>query len=155
MKPVNRAEIADYIDTGEGLALMGQGFTALDEHTGAVVETRVVMTSRQLAAYLTGYQTTFSFDTDMMKDGAAVLYLFDLARRRAIGSEAETTLVRVELFRDKAEAGYPARKIPVVAAVTDVTGLSGEIVRVAGSLYQTADAEEGWFDPETGVFTGE
>lgn len=159
MAKVIRYQIADYMNTaasGAGAAtyaLMGNGFTSLDENPSAKIETTAYISDRSASGSVTGYETTFPFDTQLIDDEAAIDFIYGVSRNQLTGSEAETDYVRVELFKKQEAGGYPARKFRVAVEVSSVSGAGTEVVRVAGNLHQVGNFEEGYFNIETKTFT--
>lgn len=158
MAKVIRYQIADYMNvaTGDGAdsyALMGNGFTSLDENPSAKIETTAYISDRSASGTITGYETTFPFDTQLIDDEKAIAFIYDVARNQKTGAEAEADYVRAELFKTKETGGYPARKFRVAVEVSSVSGAGTEIVRVAGNLHQVGNFTDGYFDVESRTFT--
>lgn len=163
MSKVMRYQIADYLETkaaadgGNGAvnSLMGAGFLTLDENPSAKVETTAYINNRSASGTITGYETVFPFDTQLISDEAAVKFIYDIARNQKTGTEAETNYYRVDLYDAQGEGvkSYPARRFKVAVEVTGITGAGTEIVRVAGNLHQVGDFTAGTFDIETKTFT--
>ena len=86
----------------------------------------------------------------LIADDPACAFLWDVARGRRIGADAETVLYRVERF---AGAPYLARRMRVAAVVEEISAPPGETVTISGCFRQLGDAVEGTFDPETLAFT--
>ena len=68
MAKVIRYQIADYMNTASGggeavYALMGAGFTSLDENPAAKIDTTAYISDRSASGTVTGYETTFPFNT--------------------------------------------------------------------------------------------
>lgn len=154
---VIRYQIADYLNTTPGstesFALMGTGFTALDEKPGAKVDKTAYVSDKSVSGTITGYENSFSFDTQLISDDAAIAFLYAIGRDQKTGTDAETDYVRVDLYGTAQSGAYPARKFRVAVEVSQVTGAGTETVRVAGNLHQVGDFEEGTFNPSTKVFT--
>ena len=89
----------------------------------------------------------------VIDDEDAIGFIYDVARNQKGGSECEADYVRVELFKEKDTAGYPARKFRVTVEVSSISGAGTEIMRMAGNLPQVGNFVDGWFDPETKKFT--
>lgn len=155
---VIRYMIADYLETAAGEAptnsLMGTGFLTLDENPSAKVDKTAFVSDKSASGSITGYETTFPFDTQLIKDDAAIEYLYNIARDQKTGSDAETNYYRVDLYKgEDGKTSYPCRKFRVAVEVTGVTGAGTEIVRVAGNLHQVGNFVEGTFDTTTKTFT--
>ena len=93
--------MADYLQTGEeseGTAvysLMGTGFNSLDESPSAQVDSKIYINEKSSTKEITGYETVFAFDTDLIADEDAVEFIYDIGRNQKIGTEAQTSYVRV------------------------------------------------------------
>ena len=158
MAKVIRYQVADYMNTAtngglEAYALMGMGFTSLDENPSAKIGTTAYISDRSASGVVTGYETTFPFNTQLIDDEAAINFIYDVARNQKAGSEAESDYVRVELFKEKDTKGYPARKFRVTVEVSSISGAGTEIMTVAGNLHQVGNFVDGYFDTETKAFT--
>lgn len=164
MNKIIRYQIADYLKTGETtdstpaaiFSLMGSGFTALDEKPAAKVDKTAYITDKSTSGTITGYENTFSFDTQLISDDDAIAYLYEVARNQKTGADAETEYVRVDLYGTPTGSGstsYPARKFKVAVEVTQITGAGTEIMKVAGNLHQIGDFVEGTFDISGKTFT--
>lgn len=160
-KPIIRHQIADYLKTGEtgtGTAtpvysLMGTGFNSLDENPSAKVDTTAYISDKVASSDVTGYETTFPFNTDLIADQDAVMFLYNIGRNQKTGEDAQTEYIRVDLYGTASSGAYPARKFNVTVEVTGITGAGTEKVKVAGNLHQNGDFVEGTFNPTTKVFT--
>lgn len=156
---VIRYQIADYLSPvpgengSESYALMGAGFSSLDENPSATVDKTAFINDKSASGSITGYEVTFPFDTQLIYDEAAIAQIYDIARNQRTGGEAEAYYVRVELFKGESGTAFPARRFKVAVEVTSVSGAGTEIVRVAGNLHQVGNFEDGTFDTSTKAFT--
>lgn len=157
MNKVIRYMVADYLNAGttdsEAYALMGSGFSALDENPNAKVDTTAYINDKSASGSITGYENKFAFDTQFISDEAAIKFIYDIARNQKTGEDAETEYVRVDLYDTETSGAYPARKFKVAVEVTGITGAGTEIMKVAGNLHQVGDFVEGMFNPTTKTFT--
>lgn len=157
MSKVMRYMIADYLNTGTAAeaaySLMGTGFLTLDENPAAKMDTTAYINNKSASGTVTGYETTFPFDTQFITDEAAVAKLYEIARGQKTGTEAELDYIRVDLYETAVSGAYPARKFRVAVEVTGITGAGTEIVKVAGNLHQVGDFTEGTFNTSTKAFT--
>ena len=155
---VTRDRIADYLNVSdtaetETYALMGYGFSALDEKPAAKVDKTAYINDKSASGSITGYENSFSFDTQLIKEEAAIDKIYNVARNQLTGAEAETDYVRVDTFGTETEGAYPARKFRVAIEVSGVTGAGTEVVKVAGNLHQIGNFVEGTFNTATKTFT--
>lgn len=158
MGKVIRYDIADYMNTASDsidpeYALMGAGFTSLDENPSAKIETTAYISDRSASGTITGYETTFPFNTQFIDEEAAINFIYDVARNQKTGTEAETDYVRAELNKTKETGGYPARKFRVAVEVSSISGAGTEIMTIAGNLHQVGNFVDGYFDTESKTFT--
>lgn len=157
MNKIIRYMIADYLNAGgegaENFALMGAGFSALDENPSAQVDKAAYISDRSVSGTIIGYENSFAFDTQLIADDEAIKFIYDIARNQKTGSEAEAEYVRVEVFDNEDGTSYPARKFRVAVEVTGITGAATEIMRVAGTLHQVGNFVDGTFDIKTRTFT--
>lgn len=158
MNKIIRYMIADYLNVGgsetENFAFMNAGFTALDENPSAKIDTTPYVGDRSTSGSVTGYETVFPFDTQLISDEAAIAFIYDIARNQKTGADAETDYVRVELFEsDEAETTFPARKFRVAIEVSSISGEGTSIVKMAGNLHQVGNFVDGTFDTAAKTFT--
>ncbi len=157
MNKIIRYQIADYLNTGksegESYALMGAGFSALDENPSAQVDKTAYISDRSVSGTIIGYENSFAFDTQLIADDEAIRFIYDIARNQKTGGDAETDYVRVEVFEEAGGTSFPARKFRVAVEVTGITGAATEIMRVAGTLHQVGNFVDGTFDTTTRKFT--
>ena len=160
MNKVIRYMIADYLSTAEAGAesptfvFMNAGFTALDENPSAKIDSTPYVGDRSASGTITGYETTFPFDTHFISDEAAIKKIYDIARNQQTGADAECDYVRVDLYSGEENATtFPARKFRVAVEVTSISGAGTEIVKVAGNLHQVGNFVEGTFDTKSKTFT--
>ena len=157
MNKIIRYQIADYLNTSksgsDNYALMGAGFSALDENPSAQVDKTAYISDRSVSGTIIGYENSFAFDTQFIADDEAIRFIYDIARNQKTGGEAEAEYVRVEAFDNEGGTSYPARKFRVAVEVTGITGAATEIMRVAGTLHQVGNFVDGTFDIQSKTFT--
>ena len=77
---VMRHMIADYLNVGTAekaeYALMGTGFTTLDESPGAQTESVKYVNEKSSSSSVTGYETSFPFEADHIQEEKAVDALY-------------------------------------------------------------------------------
>lgn len=162
MKKVMRYMIADYLglkgsgDTTE-FHLMGTGFTGLNESPSPKVDTQAYISDKNASSTVTGYENSFSYDTQFVQDEAAVAALVQVAHDQLTGEDAEFDYVRVDLYDPVTENGntFRARKFRVCAEVGDISGDATEVVTTSGTLHQIGDFVAGTFDTTSKKFTAE
>ena len=102
---------------------------------------------------MTGYETVFPFESDLIPEQEPILALYNVGRNHCTGSEAEFEYVRVELWEPVAskENEFAARKFIVSAEISEVSGDTD--IQVSGNLNAVGDPIDGTFNTQTKTFT--
>lgn len=160
MKKIMRYQIADYLGVkGAGEAvefhLMGAGFTSLNESPSPKVDTQPYINDKNASSTVTGYENSFSYDTQFIQDEAAVAALIRVAHDQLTGEDAEFEYVRADLYDPVAESAntFRARKFKVCVEPGDISGEATEVVTASGTLHQMGDFVAGTFNTATKAFT--
>lgn len=153
-----RNKIADYIKIGEAYELCGIGFTQLNESPGAQTDSTTYINEVTTSTDITGYETEFEFESDLIPSQKAVLALYNVGRNHLTGENAQFQYVRVDVWNpvgepDTSVAEYKARLFTVACEVSDVEGDGGEKISVSGTLHAIGDPVQGKFDVISGQFT--
>ena len=148
-----RQAFADYINTGTSVAptwsLCGTGFTQLDESPNAQMESKVYIHQKEASPTITRYEPVFPFETEYWSDDDAIALIYNIARNRLVGEDAQVEYLRTDLLID--ENGEPigatvtARKFIVAVEVSDISGEGGEAISVSGNLNQVGAFVDGVF----------
>lgn len=154
-----RHEFADYLNVQTAdtpnFALMGTGFTTLDENPGAQTSKKKYVNEKASSSSIKSYETSFPFESDLIIQQEAVLALYNVGRNHATGSDAEFQYVRVELWDkveiDGKENEFAARLFIVSAEITSISG--EDEIAVAGNLNAVGDPVNGTFNTKTKIFT--
>ncbi|GBU06586.1 hypothetical protein EDD74_1224 [Faecalimonas umbilicata] len=145
---IQRHEIADYLNvatTSEAKwALMGYGFTTLDEEFGAESESAKYINEASESSSVVSYKSVFPFTTHLIPDEEAVNALYTVGRDHLTGEDAEFEYVRVELWNKKEADKYAARKFTVSAEVSSMSGEKKQ--ELSGNLNAVGDPVDGTFD---------
>lgn len=153
-KAIQRHEIADYLNVGTAeepnWALMGYGFTTLDEEFGAESESAKYINEASASSSVVSYTSVFPFTSHLIPDEEAVNALYAVGRNHLTGEEAEFEYCRVELWDKKAEGKYAARKFVVSAELSDITGESKQ--EMSGNLNAVGDPIDGTFNTKEKKF---
>ena len=149
MQYVRSEAISHYLHLTAGVKPLAAGVLSLSEKPGPVF-TAFPYPDQGADGAVSGYGPSFPFRVRLIADDPACAFLWDVARGRRIGADAETVLYRVERF---AGAPYLARRMRVAAVVEEISAPPGETVTISGCFRQLGDAVEGTFDPETLAFT--
>jgi len=161
MDKVSRYKIADYINTTpntvtETLTFMGKGFNSLNENPGAQMDEKTYISDTTATSSVKSYKTQFPYDCDVIKDQVAAMYLYNIGRNHAIGVDAETDYIKVDLY-DPCVVGsaqfFKARKFRVCIEVSGAAGAGGETMVSTGNLNTVGDPILGYFDTVTKKFT--
>lgn len=155
---VLRAHVHDFLNVGgdtEKYVYVGRGFNSLDENPSAQTEQKVYICDETASTSIKSYQTSFPFDTDLIKSEEAVMALYDIGRNQKTGADAELDYVRVELFRPGigGENSFKARKFRVAVEVSSISGGGGEVIKVTGNLHNVGSFTDGEFNTVTRTFT--
>lgn len=154
---IKRHQFADYLNTGSAdvpsFALMGIGFTTLDEEPGAQTETKKYVNEKTATKSVVSYETVFPFESDLIPEQEPVLALYNVGRNHYTGSEAEFEYVRVELWDavDGQANEFAARKFIVSAEISEISGEAD--IQVSGNLNAVGDFVDGTFNTVTRTFT--
>lgn len=152
---IKRHNFADYLNVqtsdAENYALMGTGFTTLDESPGAQTESKKYVNEKASSKSVVSYETVFPFESDLIPEQEAVLALYNVGRNHCVGSDAEFEYVRVELWDKKNENEFAARKFVVSCEISEISGEND--IQVSGNLNAVGDFVDGTFNTTTRKFT--
>lgn len=154
---IKRHQFADYLNIGTeetpSFVLMGTGFTTLNESPGAQTDSKKYVNEKASTKTVTGYETSFPFESDLIAEQDAVLALYNVGRNHCTGSDAEFQYVRVELW-DSAqgkENEFAARLFTVSVELSDISGETD--IALSGNLNAVGDPIDGTFNTKTRTFT--
>ena len=155
---VRRHQFADYLnvptaENADQYCLMGTGFTSLNEEPGAQTDTKKYVNEKASSKSVTGYETVFPFESDLIPEQEPILALYNVGRNHCTGTDAEFEYVRVELWEPVSgqKNVFAARKFIVSAEISEVTGDTE--IQVSGNLNAVGDPVDGTFNTETKTFT--
>ena len=150
---------ADYINTAPNeetpvFALMGTGFTSLDENPAAQTRSRKYINQTSSSTSISGYAWTSAFAADQIPEQAAISYIKSISDNEQTGEDAETDYVKVDLDQtiSNEENTYHARKRRVAVEVASNPNNDGEL-GISGNLLAVSDWEEGKFNTQSKTFT--
>lgn len=152
-KKALRHEKIYYIKTKESYVLFGAGINSLTTDLGANIEEDHYIIDKNGSSTRTATAKVQSFSGDMIVGDEAQDYIASLAY--ALGTEAETTWVEVDAYKEPDEPGkYPAREVTVMVNVTnDGSGDAGGALQLEGEIRWQGDPVEGTFEIATKTFT--
>lgn len=150
---------ADYLNTAPGeetpsYALMGTGFTSLDENPAAQTRSRRYINQSSSSTSINGYAWTAAFAADQIPEQAAISFIKDISDHEKTGEDAETDYVKVDLDQKIAskENTYHARRRRVAIEIASNPNNDGEL-GISGNLLAVSDWVEGEFNTSTKAFT--
>lgn len=142
---VQRHHISDFLKVEDSFVPMGTGFNSLNESPNSQVDTKTYINEKSASSTVKGYQTEFSFDSDLITDEKAIMKLYEVGRNQLTGTDAEAEYLRIDLFSEYEKSGpegtltkvpgtYKARLFNVTIQVDSNEGAGGENVKVSGIL---------------------
>lgn len=142
-----------YIKVENAYVLFGGGINSLTTDLGATVEEDHYIVDKNGSSTRTATAKVQTFSGDMIVGDEAQDYIASLAY--ALGTEAETTLVEVDVFKGTGSGtSYPAREVNVMVNLTnDGSGDAGAALQIEGELRWQGDPTEGTFDTSTKEFS--
>lgn len=159
MKIRQRPIEADFLNTAPGeetpsYALMGTGFTSLDENPAAQTKTRKYINQASSSGSISGYAWTAAFAADQIPEQAAISFIKNISDHELTGEDAETDYVKVDLDQaiNNKENTFHARKRRVAVEIASNPNNDGEL-GISGNLLAVSDWEEGEFNTSTKTFT--
>lgn len=150
-----RNKIADFLEINDVFELLGIGFTQLNESPSAQSESTIYINEVSSTTDITGYETEFPFETDLIPAQPGVLALYNVGRNHYTGEKSQFQYARVDLWNPVkgSDGEFLARLFRVSAEVSDVEGDGGEKIAVSGTLYAQGDPVLGKFTLATKTFT--
>lgn len=153
---IRRHQYADYLNVGTTAApewaLMGTGFTTLDEEPNAQTESVKYVCDSSSSTSVVSYETSFPYEADQIKEEAAINAIYEVGRNHLTGGDAEREYVRVELWdADTAANTFKARKFVVSIEVSSIAGENK--MQISGNLNAVGDPVQGTFNTSTRAFT--
>jgi len=161
MDKISRSKIADFINVTPKEATptykyMNKGFNTLNENPGAQIDKKTYIGDTTATSSVKGYETVFPYDCDFIKDEVASKYLYDIGRNHAIGDDAETDFIKVDMY-DPCFVGstqfFKARKFRVCIEVSGAAGAGGETIVSTGNLNTVGNPIFGYWDTVAKEFT--
>lgn len=148
---------ANYIDVGSAdstYALMGAGFSELNESPAAQTSSKRYVNDKAQTKRITGYDWSAPFNTDQIRSEEAVDFICKIGELQKVGGDAETDYVIVDLDQKIGDSGnaFHARKFHVAVEISSFENNDGEMA-ASGNLLQIGDLVEGTFDTSANTFT--
>lgn len=141
--------------TTEAYALMGTGFTEINEAPNAETEETGYVNMKSMSTTVKSYNNKFSGSSDKIVDERAVMSLYDVAYYQKTGEEAERNLFNIDYTQPLDEAGklYKARMFRVSVAISTINKAATEKVSFEFELGAVKDVVHGTFAKDTKTFT--
>lgn len=151
---VQRTEIIPYMNTATSSTSpvwtqMGDGWTKFKESPSAQTKSKKYINETEERETVTRYKPKFDFECDLMHTDATIKKIYDIQRKRAVGSDVNVELLVVDAFGTEPEDGFPARRMTVAAAVDSIDG--DDDMTMTGSFNCQGKAVYGKF--KSGAFT--
>ena len=161
MALMTRSAIADFLNVGTKAnpvwALCGTGFNSLDESPNAQVDSKVYIHEDEAHPSITRYERSFSFDTDVWNEQAAINKIYSIGRNGLTGNKAIVQYLRtdfkVEVDGTPITTTVPARLFNCAVEVSDIQGGGGETLTMSGNLNVQGSFTDGTFNLSTKEFT--
>lgn len=135
---------------------INRGFTQLTEAGGAQVETEAYIGDVNGSTTVTGYENTWSFNTQYISDEAVCKDIVDIACYQKVGSECEREMVSIDMSNEPISEGvYKARHFKIAIEASPANGEPRSITASEGTFHQLGDMDIGTFNITTMTFTPE
>lgn len=137
------------------IQLMNVGVTKFEESSNPTEKSVQYIGDKSKSNKVTGYDSQFAIESDLIKNNKVVEYLYSIFRDRKTGVYAQQDLFIVELWNPIAqkENEYKARKLKTTAVISSKTPTPGETITFSGDLKGVGDFVDGTFDTSTKTFT--
>lgn len=137
------------------IQLMNIGVTKFDENSNPTEKSKQYIGDKSKTNTVTGYDSQFSIESDLIKNEDVVEYLYSIFRDRKTGKYAQQDLFIVELWNPVtgSENTYKARKLKTTAVISSKTANPGENITFSGDLKGVGDFVDGTFNVSTKTFT--
>ena len=134
---------------------MNVGVTKFDENSNPKEKSKQYVGDKSSTNTVTGYDSQFSIESDLIKNEKVVEYLYSIFRDRKIGKYAQQDLFIVELWNPVtgSENTYKARKFKTTAVISSKPSNPGENITFSGDLKGVGDFVDGTFNTSTKTFT--
>lgn len=161
MALMTRSAVADFLNVGtkanKSWALCGTGFNSLNESPNAQTDSKVYIHEDEAHPSITRYESSFSFDTDIWNEQAAIMKIYNIARNRRVGTNAVVEYLRTDFKVEEdgtpITTEVPARLFTCAVEVSDIQGNGGETLTMSGNLNVMGKFVDGKFNLATRTFT--
>lgn len=154
----SRSKFLLFINTAGGsgsgsYALVGDGVTELSISYNAQSTTSQYIHQDSATTTVTGYQPNAPVTSEVVKGNPAFEYVNNLRRKMAVGSEAETDIVMVDVFEGTGDT-HPAIKQKASIQIDSYGGAASDPLQIGYTINWVGEGEEGTFNVSTKTFSG-
>lgn len=155
---MKRSAFMTFLDTKPGSGapayeLIGDGVTELSIAYNPQSTTEQFINQDSGDTSITGYQPNAPVTQQVKKGNKVFEFVNELRKKRAIGEDAETTIVTVDAFDGSTDTGYTAEQQKVSVQIDSFGGASTDPLSIGYTLNYKGDPVPGTFDPKTKTFT--
>lgn len=156
---IMRHQVAHFLltddDPSDVWSLIGDGITEGSVNGNPEVTSETYIHQSGASATLDRYAPTLPFSGKCKKGDAVFDYINNLWKTRAIGSDAESAVLEVDLYETPVSTDqYPARRNTVIVAVdTPPGGAGGQAAQISYTLHYSGDPIPGTYDVSASTFT--
>lgn len=151
---IKRSEVFTYIDVGTGYELFDAGVMELNDELNPNVVAEGYIMDTVASSTLENYEPSFVFTMRSSKTDPVAAYLRNLGKTLAVGTDAETSVIRFDGWEQEMDGTVAAQKFNVSVALdyTD-NGAALERTEMAGTLLILGDPIDGTFNTTDNTFT--
>lgn len=155
---MKRSAFMTFLNTTPGVEtpsyeLIGDGVTELSIAYNPQSTTEQFINQDSGDTSITGYQPNAPVTQQVKKGNNVFEFVNELRKKRAIGEDAETTIVTVDAFDGSADTGYIAEQQKVSIQIDSFGGASTDPLSIGYTLNYKGDPVPGTFDAKTKTFT--
>lgn len=155
---IKRSKFALFIDTtptggSRTWALIGTGFTTASINYNPEVTTEGYIHQDNKSAVLENYAPTIQIEGKAINEETVFEYIDNLRRTRAVGSDAETSILMVYKYETPVSTDqYPAEKQPVTIAIDTYGGDAVKTLQHSFTIHFNGDPTTGLYDVSANSF---
>lgn len=147
-----RPEITPYMEITTGAYYkMGDNWTSFTESPSAQTKDRKFINNTTSSTSITSYKPQFAYEALLAFNEPAVSKVYEIAKGRKTGTDAQVVLIVVDEFETAVDDAYPARKITATVEVSSLDDDDDMIIK--GNFNSWGTEIAGTFNPTTGTFT--
>lgn len=155
---MKRSLLVTLIDTTPGEAstsykVIGDGVTDLSVSYNPQTKTEQYINQDSADTSITGYQPSAPVTMQVKKGDPVFEFVNNLRKNRAIGEDAETTIVNVDAYETASSGEYPAEKQNVSVQIDSYGGPATDPLSIGFTLNYKGDPVQGTFNTSTSTFT--